>query len=385
MLAEYSCGIAGTETTEIQSSSLWVRTVNPDHQTKENKMKKFLASAATAFLIAGGLTIGAASAANAVEVCVPSDAWTEVVADIEHPAVTTLVEHPAVYETVVVTPAVPEVAEVKLTEYQWKWWGIKDHGVLVWSAEKPADPLNEWGGYGWLKTDKQRSTVIVAYKPAVPEVTEQRLVTEAWTETVVVTEAWTEVVPDIDHPAVECPPVGPVPANPGAYFASSCGEASLTLTNSYDNVLESLTASFVVNVDGQFYDAYAVATNQTQTIGFSFSEDSGTHLIEVFQSGTSEWAKIASLEVESDCEEEPAPPVVEPPVVVPPVVTPPVVQTPVVEAPEAVTPVVDAQVLAETGADWSLFAWGVGAFVLLVIGGTFAYFGFFHGSRHIKD
>lgn len=205
-------------------------------------MKKFLSSAAAAFLIAGGLTIGAATAASAeeLEVCTPSDAWTEVIADIEHPAVveyveheavTHEVEHAAVYETVIITPAVdaiPEVAEVSHVEYQWKWWGWVDHGVTVWTdGSYPSADANKWGGE-WKKNGKERKVITTEFKPGVPAVeavTEQRLVTEAWveivvdeeawTEEIIVKDAWTEVVPDVEHAAVECPlPEEPVTEEP---------------------------------------------------------------------------------------------------------------------------------------------------------------------------
>lgn len=230
-------------------------------------MKKIIASAATAFLIVAGSVLGT-TAANAEEqpVCTPSEAWTEIVADIEHPAVTEVIEHdavtetvehpavtetvehpavthtvdhPAIYETVIVKPAVPEVKELSHMEFQWKWWGYVNHGQTVWTdGSYPTENPNKWAGE-WKLNGKERKVVDRAYSPAVPAVTEERLVkaawtetvvdqeawtetivleeaytevvviTEAWTETVVIKEAYTEVVPDIEHPAVECPVVEP--------------------------------------------------------------------------------------------------------------------------------------------------------------------------------
>jgi len=167
--------------------------------------------------LALGLTIAGASAPAFAtpppEECIPSDAWTEVIPDIEHPAVTEVIEHPATYETVEVTPAVPEVAEQSFIEFQWKWWGKKGHGTTVWSATMPTERLNDVkdrGNYGdWRKNGNERKVITQPHVPGVPAVTEERTLTEAYTETVVIEEAYTEVIPDIEHPAVECeaPPV----------------------------------------------------------------------------------------------------------------------------------------------------------------------------------
>lgn len=166
-------------------------------------------------------------------------------------------------------------------------------------------------------------------------------------------------------PATGDCPVVTTPANPQASFEAICGSADLTLTNPGET---NLTASFVVNVDGEFYGAYSVPANESQRVSFSFSEDSGTHNIQVFQAGTSEWKEIANADVPSDCE---LPPVVEPPVVKPPVVNPPVVNPPAPAA--AVVPMGGDEPLAETGL--GAWIWGVLAAGLALLGGG-AYFRF---------
>jgi LPXTG-motif cell wall-anchored protein len=100
--------------------------------------------------------------------------------------------------------------------------------------------------------------------------------------------------------ATVCPPVE-VPANPKADITKVCGAADITLTNPQKDGEANKTASFVVNVDGTFYGAYAVEPNKSETVKLTFPEDSGDHKVEVFQSGTSEWKRIAKATVESDC------------------------------------------------------------------------------------
>ena len=151
-------------------------------------------------------------------------------------------------------------------------------------------------------------------------------------------------------PDCEIPPTA---ANPTAVITAVCGKATLILTNPLVNDANQITASFVVNVDGEFYGAYSAEAGARVEESIGFGEDTGNRLIEVFQAGTSEWKLIASSEVTSDC--------VVPPVVVPPVVTPPVVEPPVVQPPAAKPPVKAAVVtqpteqLAQTGLDFPVF------------------------------
>lgn len=148
----------------------------------------------------------------------------------------------------------------------------------------------------------------------------------------------------------ECePPVVVNPANPVANVTAVCGEATVTFTNPLIAGAEQLTASFVVNVNGEFKDAYSVEAGGHVSDTYTFTEDTGNYKVEVFQAGTSEWKKIAEGTVTSDCEE---PPVVVPPVE-PPVVVPPV--EPPVEEPPAEKPPVEIaegeEFLAYTGLD----------------------------------
>lgn len=162
-------------------------------------IRKLVATAATALLIGGGLTLASALPASAtppVEECVPSEAipaWTEVVPDIEHPAV---------YETVVVTPATEGTPAV------WANFSPNDkHATFVGPPTYPTDERGTWHDHGQLPPGQAGPDGVYAngnpdkggnwfYRQAAvegkPAVTEERLVTEAYTE----------VVPDIEHPAV---------------------------------------------------------------------------------------------------------------------------------------------------------------------------------------
>jgi hypothetical protein len=169
--------------------------------------RKTLGGAVALLLVAGGVAL-AAPAANATgnhtpPVCVPSDAipaWTEDVPDIEHPAV---------YETVVVTPATEGTPAI------WANFSPNDeHATFIGPPTYPTDERGTWHDHGTLPPGQAGEDGVYAngnpdkggnwfYRQAAvegtPEVTEERLVTEAWTE----------VTPDIEHPevpAVTCPP-----------------------------------------------------------------------------------------------------------------------------------------------------------------------------------
>lgn len=142
--------------------------------------------------------------------------------------------------------------------------------------------------------------------------------------------------------------VPPTAANPTAVITAVCGKADLVLTNPLVNDADQLTASFVVNVDGKFYGAYSAEAGARVEESIEFGEDTGNHLVEVFQAGTSEWKLIQSATVTSDC--------VVPPVVTPPVVEPPVVQPPAVKPPVAAAVVSQpTEQLAQTGLDLPIF------------------------------
>lgn len=93
----------------------------------------------------------------------------------------------------------------------------------------------------------------------------------------------------------------PTPANPKADITAVCGAADITLTNPVVKDWAQITASYIVNVDGKFYGAYAVAAGESETVKLTFPEDSGDHKVEVFQAGTSEYKLIAEASVPSDC------------------------------------------------------------------------------------
>lgn len=150
-----------------------------------------VALAVAGVLIAAPLTAAATEQGTPPEVCVPSEAYTEVVPDIEHPAE---------YETVVITPGV---------EASTKWWNFapnKDQGPLEGEPSFPEDERGTWegphteGGPGqdqegvYQQGEGNGSWFYRENTEAQEEVTEERLVKEAWTE----------VVPDIEHPAVVC-------------------------------------------------------------------------------------------------------------------------------------------------------------------------------------
>ena len=159
-------------------------------------MKKTIKHIIQAAIITGAIIlIGAPSGAWATD-CVPRDAvpaYTEVVPDIEHPAV---------YETVVVTPATPGTPAV------WANFSPNDQrATFIGPPTYPADERGTWHDHGQLPPGHAGPDGVYAkgnpdkggnwfYRQAevlaTPEVTEERLVTEAWTE----------IVPDIEHPAI---------------------------------------------------------------------------------------------------------------------------------------------------------------------------------------
>jgi hypothetical protein len=157
--------------------------------------RKTIAGALSALLVAGGLVFTASIPASATEVCVPSEAvpaWTEVVPDIEHPAVgepTIVVDNPDY------VPAVEEESHLE-EEFAFK----KDHPdsprweVAGWNAD--GNPQSE----GWHATGNTRVVIDVPGSDAVGEPT----ITIDNPDYVA---AYTEVVPDIEHaeiPAVVC-------------------------------------------------------------------------------------------------------------------------------------------------------------------------------------
>lgn len=95
--------------------------------------------------------------------------------------------------------------------------------------------------------------------------------------------------------------VPPAAANPAATVTAVCGAATVILTNPLIADANQLAASFVINIDGAFHSAAAVEAGGREELTLTFDEDSGDHLVEVFQAGTSEWKLIASATASSDC------------------------------------------------------------------------------------
>lgn len=112
------------------------------------------------------------------------------------------------------------------------------------------------------------------------------------------TEHLTGSIPGND--ASLCPPPV-VDANPAATVDASCGAATVTLTNVQEQGEVNKTASFVVYVDGNFYNAYAVTGNDTQTVNLTFPEDSGDHQVVVRTGPAFGDIELAKATVTSDC------------------------------------------------------------------------------------
>lgn len=93
------------------------------------------------------------------------------------------------------------------------------------------------------------------------------------------------------------------PANPTATATATCDGTDVILTNPLIGDAEQTTASFVIEVDGEFYGAYSVLAGGREEIAIE-----GSHLVEVYQAGTSEWKLIASAEAKTDCEVPPTEP-----------------------------------------------------------------------------
>jgi LPXTG-motif cell wall-anchored protein len=302
-------------------------------------IRKPIATALAAVLLGGSLAVASVlPAAATYEECVPQEAWTEVTPDIEHPAVG---EEFITIENPDYVPAVEEVSH------------IVHHEAVTETVHHEAVTHTEWkyskhGGWGFIWVDNDTFKYIKGdgtgtdEKPRYGEFyertqhTREVTDTEAWDEVVVVTEAWdekvidveaqpaqgeptieienpdyvaawTEDVPDIEHPAVICEEEPVVaPANPQAEAHAVCGAADVWLHNPLDQEAdEQLTASFIIELDGEFYGAYAVAADESELVEFTFAEDTGEHTIEVFQAGTSEYGSIGSWTVPSDCQQPP--------------------------------------------------------------------------------
>jgi len=297
-------------------------------------MRKFTASVAAVLLIAAGsVAVGTATASATVEVCVPSEAWSEEV--LVTPAIPAVPEVPEVshVETVVVTEAyeetviIEEAYEEVVFDYwqRYSWTGGPHH-----SAEPPAFPSHDWqanvkgdphnvgvegaywrshGGHG--KGDWFYLEVVteVIYHEAVTEIIYHPEVTE---EIVVIDQVSLPGVPEVPavyetvyHDAVECP----------------------IITYPQPPIKISGTSSQYIDCETSTVITTSVKTTSLRT---------------VWDEGLLEWVSIDDL-VEELIDERPAT-VDECPVVV---VEPPVV------APEAVVTPTTAR-LAETGGNPNL-------------------------------
>lgn len=318
---------------------------------------KFRSIAVVSTLLAAALVpLGVSSASASTyggEECTPSDAWVEV---IDHPAVgdpTLTVPNP---DYVPAIPAVTEVvthpAETEVvhheaegyTEYHfakftrertrtlgWSGWGAwSEYGA--WSKYTPEThtswetdtaPLGSpqyhssgdrnWGTVQWERQWQAQYDGQSRWHETKAAWDETVITKPAWDETVIVTpevpavgeptktipnpdyvEGWTE---NIDHPAVTCP----APPAHAANGEATCGAWDITLSNQQDEGYEAATASFVVYIDGEFDNAYAVQGGEEQVISGTFAEDSGTHQV-VVRSGPAQGDELLlSLDVTSDC------------------------------------------------------------------------------------
>jgi hypothetical protein len=368
-------------------------------------MKKFLASVATALLIAGGGLVFSATSANAADTdtCVPSVAWTEtIVVTPEIPAV------PAV-------PAVPEQPEVSHFDYQrYSWTGGPTDVAPV---ETP--PSDNWqanttdydgAGHGTDPVD-------VAFQRDNPN--KGNADWFFWTKTKVIDKPYVAGTPEIpgvpavpavtrtvEHPAVTCddeqPPVSPTPcvsnddwytesddvppelSPEGLVFTGGTGKAvgtRLTVTGnlqgwtsaSFDNTGGTEQFFFRIVIDAsadggpaykslsfpgyttidqnsvsyQYGESIAATAarfphNKITSVGFQTNSGAPADYSATLRSFSSDCANVDWTYTEE-------PPVEQPPVDQPPAVVPPVVQTPVTPAVVPVlTEVTPEPVSAET-------------------------------------
>lgn len=304
------------------------------------KFRKLTAGLTASLLVAGGLVASAlpASATPIEEECVPSEAWIEDVPDITHPAVgtpTIIVENPDY------VPAVDPIPATYGTE--WKYTKHGGHGFLWLDNDtyKYAFPdgtgtNTKPKGKNVVYYERTQHTRQVELTPAVPGVPAQGEPTIEIENPDYVPE-WIEITPDIEHPAVECPPAEePEEPEEPVYFLTTshvavCGELSISLRNVspwlYRVLIETETAPGVwERVDGTVSGAGIYAAkgvlmvdnrgdapdDQTGTYTVTFPEDSGTHNVRYKVSSGAEQdlyvglpvGEFTTTTVESDCETE---------------------------------------------------------------------------------
>lgn len=99
----------------------------------------------------------------------------------------------------------------------------------------------------------------------------------------------------------ECTVVVPPRHNANANGEYACGTAEVTLYNQQGPRESTLTASFVIYVDGKFHSAHAVLGGEQEVVKFSFPEDSGNHQI-IVRTGPAQGDEfVFSMTVPSDC------------------------------------------------------------------------------------
>lgn len=287
------------------------------------------------------------------ETCTPSDAWVEV---IEHPAVgeptltvpnpdykpavdevSHIVTHPA--ETAIVHHEAETHTEYHFAKFTrertrtlgWSGWG-EWSAYGAWSKYSP-ETHTSWelstaplGGPAWHSSgDRNWGTVQWERQWQAQHDGQTRTVEDkaAWDETVITKPAWDEKIIDVpgqpavgeptkqipnpdyvaawtenvNHEAVTCP-TGP---GHNANGEATCGAWSITLYNQQAAGYEAETASFVVYIDGEFDNAYAVMGGEQQTISGAFAEDSGNHQV-IVRTGPAQGDEfVFSLDVTSDC------------------------------------------------------------------------------------
>jgi hypothetical protein len=313
------------------------------------KMNKFWATATAVALLGGGLALAAplSASAHTPDIKVNCSALSVTLTNYAD----TVSEVPAVApvyhdsdEVIVDTPAVaghPAVSAVTHTEYEFKQ---KSTGKTKTNRDLGWNPGRGWSYDG--------NTVTIVDSPAVPEVPAIPAVTHtvhhhdlvtpgkdavpAKTNTVKVTidgttvtdttfgssfiksytfdnkyvahtysvtaTAWDSSEYNVNESGTTTPCSVPVVGpHHGASIQATCGAATVTLTNAQAQYEANQQASYVVYVDGKFYDAYAVPGNETKTVNLTFSEDSGEHTVVVRTGPAQGDTKLAEQTVKSDC------------------------------------------------------------------------------------
>ena len=321
------------------------------NSNRKKGFRQAIALAVTVFAIGGGIVLASPASANEEPVVEETAQIEETTAPVDEP----IVETPA--EPVVEEPVVPPVVEEEpvlsapTSETKTLRWTLPEGGTWPQAVFDPASiPCG--------------TTVRVQVDTYPYTTAEDKARTDALDDDGFLREGedygWAQSWFFENYTAEDCY-VPPTAANPNATITAVCGAATATFTNPLVKDANQLTASFVVNVDDVYNNAYAVEAGATVAEDYEFAEDTGDHVIEVYQAGTSEWKLIQSATVTSDCIEPPVvvPPTEEPPTTVPPVDEP---KTPVSRAAVA-TETTD---LAETGGAVNPWLLGGGAALLLM-------------------